>query len=172
MREQSALAAEFVHKAFWREGLHKASAYPLVLHSDNGSPMKGCSLQVKLAELGITSSFSRPRVSNDNAYAEAVFKTTKYHFDYPHQGFVSLEAAQQWVDRFVTWYNHEHQHSALKFVTPEQRHTGVDPDILARRKEVYERAKLEHPERWSGHTRNWTLSKEVHLNPDRKKVPE
>ncbi len=165
--ERSSLAADLIQKAFWRENLHKIHQQPLILHSDNGSPMKGSALQVKLAELGIEPSYSRPRVSNDNAYAESIFKTTKYRPDFPHQGFTSLESAQRWVDQFVHWYNHEHQHSGLKFVTPVQRHTGEDLVILSRRKQVYEQAKAASPNRWSGNIRNWELADEVHLNPER-----
>lgn len=167
LHERSTLAAEFVQKAFWREGLHKTKAYPLVLHSDNGSPMKGCSLQTKLADLGIIPSFSRPRVSNDNAYAEAFFRTTKYHLSCPYQGFSSLVAAQQWMNAFVDWYNNHHQHSGLNFITPSQRHSGVDQAIFAKRTAVYEQARAKNPQRWSKNTRNWSLSSEVYLNPEK-----
>ena len=106
---------------------------PLVLHADNGSPFKGVTLLEKLRDLQIQPSFSRPRVSNDNAFSEALFRTCKYVPNYPVSGFADLSAAQRWVHGFVQWYNYEHRHSAIRFVTPMQRHTGEDKAILAKR---------------------------------------
>lgn len=140
---------------------------PLVLHSDNGSPMKGASLLETLYQLGITPSRSRPRVSNDNPYAESIFRTCKYHPGYPSKGFVDLTEARTWVLAFVRWYNQEHRHSGLNFLTPNQRHEGLSDRIFEKRKQVYEQAKALHPERWSGDTRDWTLEDEVWLNPER-----
>jgi putative transposase len=140
---------------------------PLVLHSDNGSPMKGASLLETLYHLGITPSRSRPRVSNDNPYAESIFRTCKYRPDYPSKGFSDLTAARIWVLSFVHWYNKEHRHSGLNFLTPNQRHDGSTEQIFEQRRQVYEQAKILHPERWSRETRNWTLEEEVWLNPER-----
>lgn len=156
-------AAVLIEKACWAEHMHRGS---LVLHSDNGSPMKGATLLAKLQQLGIVPSFSRPSVSNDNPYSESLFGTLKYTPAYPGKPFDTLDAARNWVRDFVHWYNHEHRHSALKFVTPEQRHTGEDATILARRAELYEEAKQRRPERWSGSTRDWVLEGSVWLNPD------
>jgi putative transposase len=142
----------------------------IVLHSDNGGPMKGATMLATLQRLGIIASFSRPRVSDDNPYSEALFRTLKYRPEYPRQPFASLEAAHFWVTGFVTWYNHEHLHSAIGFVTPADRHTGRDVLLLDRRQQVYEKARRRHPERWSHTTRDWSRVEEVHLNPDR--VPE
>ena len=116
---------------------------PLVLHSDNGSPMKAATFLGLLEKLGIQSSFSRPRVSNDNPYSEAMFRTLKYRPDFPHKGFESLEEARQWAQQFVHWYNEIHLHSGLNFVTPVQCHTGEHVAILEKRKDVYEEAKVE-----------------------------
>jgi putative transposase len=140
---------------------------PLVLHADNGSSFKGATLLEKLHELNITPSYSRPRVSNDNAYSEALFRTCKYVPDYPVDGFASLEDAQRWVHGFVGGYNTEHRHSAIRFVTPAQRHRGEDPQILAQRHALNQAARDQHPERWSGPTRNWTPITVVSLNPER-----
>jgi len=140
---------------------------PLVLHSDNGSPMKGASLLETLYQLGITPSRSRPRVSNDNPYAESIFRTCKYRPNYPVKGFASLTEARRWVLSFTTWYNQEHRHSGLNFLTPNQRHNGLSARVLEQRKQVYETAKLRHPERWSGSIRDWTLEEIVWLNPER-----
>ena len=160
--EEAKFAEELIKKAIINE---KIQGRPLVLHSDNGSPMKAETFQVLLEKLGIQSSYSRPRVSNDNPYSEAMFRTLKYRPEYPHRGFKTLEEARLWSVKFVHWYNCEHLHSGINFVTPDQCHTGVYIDVLKNRKEVYEQAKLKHPERWSRETRDWSAHESVALNP-------
>lgn len=155
-------AAQVVQRAVLAEGCIDR---PLVLHSDNGSPMKGATLLETLYRLGVVNSYSRPRISNDNPFSESLFRTCKYRPAYPYQGFVSLEAAREWIQGFVHWYNHEHRHSAIQFVTPNERHEGFDATRLAQRKAVYEQAKARHPERWSRAIRNWDPVTEVWLNP-------
>jgi len=145
---------------------------PLVLHSDNGAPMKSVTLLSKMYELGITPSRGRPRVSNDNPYSESLFRTLKYCPQWPQNGFASLDAARAWVRDFMRWYNNEHRHSRIRFVTPAERHRGLDHQVLARRHELYERAKGKKPERWSGRTRNWEPIGTVLLNPDREQQVE
>ncbi len=162
--EESNYAEALVEKAVIKE---KIQGTPLVLHSDNGSPMKAATFLVLLEKLGIQSSFSRPRVSNDNPYSESMFRTLKYRPDFPHQGFVSLEESRKWAAQFVHWYNEVHLHSGLNFVTPVQCHTGAHVVVLEKRKEVYEVAKEKHPERWARDTRNWAPHKQVALNPMR-----
>lgn len=147
------------------------SLAPTVLHSDNGSPMKAATMLATLHKLGIAPSYSRPGVSDDNAQVEAFFRTLKYRPGYPTKGFATVQAAQQWVMRFVRWYNREHRHSAIKFVTPEQRHRGEDVAVLAARDALYRRAQSARPERWSSCTRNWERPAEVWLNPVRE-VPQ
>ena len=144
------------------------NGFPLVLHSDNGSPMKGATMLETLYKLGITPSRSRPRVSNDNAYSESLFKTLKYKPNYQPDGFATLEEARLWCLSFVHWYNTEHHHSGLKFLTPEQCHTGEWYNVMERRKNLYEEAKASHPQRWGNRqTRNWTMPLTVYLNPTR-----
>jgi len=142
----------------------------LVLHSDNGGPMKGSTMLATLERLGIVPSFSRPHVSDDNPYSESLFRTLKYRPEYPSGAFANIEAARMWVEDFVAWYNTEHLHSAIHFVTPQDRHTGKDKAILADRQKVYEAARMRNPQRWSGKTRNWERIEVVSLNPEKKKV--
>jgi putative transposase len=139
----------------------------LVLHSDNGGPMKGSTMLATLAHLGIVASFSRPSVSDDNPFIESLFRTLKYRPEYPHKPFDTLEEARAWVATFVTWYNAEHRHSGIRFVTPDERHHGRENNVLANRVRVYERARRQHPNRWSRGTRNWTPAPAVYLNPKR-----
>ena len=160
--ESTEQAAEVFRKAYLREGI---ASDDLVLHSDNGSPMKGATMLATLQRLGVMPSFSRPSVSDDNPYSEALFKTLKYHPGFPDKPFESLEEARRWVVGFEHWYNETHRHSALQFVTPGQRHRGEDIDILEQRHALYEVAKAQHPERWSGSTRNWEAEEIVYLNP-------
>jgi len=163
-RETAELAAEVLKRAVWAEG---CVINPLVLHADNGSPMKGATMKVTMERLGVIPSFSRPRVSNDNPFSEALFRTCKYVPTWPTKGFASIEAARLWVAGFVHWYNKEHRHSAIRFVTPDQRHSGQESALLARRHKVYEGARAARPQRWSGNTRNWRPVGSVWLNPVR-----
>ena len=161
--ESSEQAADVLRKTRLAEAI--SSQQKVVLHSDNGSPMKGATMLATMQKLGIVPSFSRPSVSNDNPYSESLFKTLKYTPLYPSKPFESLDEARQWVATFVKWYNHSHRHSGIKYVTPVQRHQGEDLAILKQRKRVYEDAKKQNPERWSGKTRNWDHESLVRLNP-------
>jgi len=149
---------------------HGIARGQLTLHADNGAPVKGSTLLATLERLGIAPSFSRPRVSDDNPYSESLFKTLKYRPSYPESAFSGIEQAREWVSRFVKWYNTEHLHSAIRFVTPSCRHLGLDKAILQKRAAVYEKAKRLNPLRWSGPTRNWSPIAEVHLNPKKEMI--
>jgi len=164
-RECGDLATDLVEQACRDEGVLRNQ---LTIHSDNGAPMKSATLLATLQQLGIVTSFSRPSVSNDNPISEALFRTVKYRPEYPKGAFKSLEDAQVWFAWFVAWYNEEHQHSGISFVTPAQRHSGADRAILRKREEVYEAAKKRRPDRWSGAIRDWSRIEEVRLN----KAPE
>ena len=139
----------------------------LVLHSDNGMAMRGSTMMSTLQWLGVIPSFSRPHVSDDNAYSEALFRTLKYAPAYPRLPFADLASATRWVARFIDWYNGTHRHSAIGYVTPDQRHHGRERAILAKRHELYQRMRQASPERWSGATRNWSPVGLVVLNPER-----
>jgi len=161
--EESADHAQaMIAAACEREGVQRDQ---LVIHSDNGSPMKAATLLAFLQGIGIVPSFSRPSVSNDNPYSESLFRTAKYRPEYPRKPFESLEHARRWMAWFVAWYNTEHRHSAIKFVTPQQRHDGSDREILAKRASLYEAAKANNPNRWTKETRDWSHIDKVVLNP-------
>lgn len=140
----------------------------LVLHSDNGGPMKGSTMRTTLEQLGVVQSLSRPRVHDDNPFSEALFRTLKYRPGYPEGCFEGLGHARLWVRSFIGWYNHEHLHSAIGFVTPSDRHAGRDREILENRREVYAEAKERHPERFATGVRAWQRPKLVRLNPERR----
>jgi transposase InsO family protein len=144
---------------------HAIEQDQLVLHSDNGGPMKGATMLATLQRLGVVPSFSRPKVSDDNPFSESLFKTLKYRPSYPDGAFKDLNEARAWVERFITWYNLEHRHSEIGYVTPASKHEGQDVGILSARNQVYAEAKAKNPSRWSKQTRNWSPITEVYLNP-------
>ncbi len=160
--ESGELAKHLLERALLREGCWHQ---PPVLHSDNGAPMTSYTLKARLTELGMLMSYSRPGVSNDNPYSEALFRTVKYCPAWPSKGFASLSAVRDWMLTFEQGYNEQHLHSGLRYVTPADRHRGVDRERLEHRKAVYESAKRRHPQRWSGKTRNWEVPGSVSLNP-------
>ncbi len=170
--ESAQIAADLVQRACLKERYHRPSGFgsrqcqqqPLILHADNGNAMRGATLESRLEEMGVLRSFSRPRVSNDNPYSESLFRTVKYRPDYPSRPFASKDEACEWVVSFVDWYNHRHHHSAIKFVTPHQRHSGSAAAICQQRVEVYEKARLANPTRWSRNTRCWDQPKDVWIN--------
>jgi putative transposase len=130
--------------------------------------MTGATMKTTLEKLGIMASYSRPRVSNDNPFSEALFRTCKYRPDWPNKSFATKADAQAWVKFFASWYNNEHLHSAICFVTPSMRHGGQECDVLSKRAILYAKARAQKPERWSGKTRNWQPVGAVWLNPERK----
>lgn len=158
------LAAELVSEACRNNNVDPRG---LVLHSDNGKPMRGSTMIATLQWLGVVPSFSRPHVSDDNPYSEALFRTLKHTPAYPRLPFDDLQSAQCWMARFVDWYNGVHRHSAIRYVTPDERHSGHEHAILARRRSIYERARRSNPRRWTRATRNWTAISQVVLNPQR-----
>jgi putative transposase len=159
-------AAHLAKRAALAEGIHAKAVRP-VLHGDNGATLKATTVLAMLYWLGIKPSYSRPRVSDDNAFVEALFRTAKYRPEFPLKGFGDVDAARQWALRFVNWYNDEHRHSGIRYVTPGQRHAGQDRRVLAARHALYLEARERNPRRWSGLTRNWTPVTAVTLNPER-----
>ena len=162
-------AAHLLKRTALAEGIHAMLTKP-VLHGDNGSTLKATTVLAMLHWLGVKPSYSRPRVSDDNAYVESLFRTAKYRPEFPDKGFTTLDEARRWAARFVHWYNHEHRHSGIRYVSPAQRHAGDDTAILAARHELYLEARHRNPRRWSGATRNWTPIEVVTLNPERDSI--
>ncbi len=167
--ESKELAADLVRKIAADAGVDLCG---WVLHADNGGPMKGSTMVATLQKLGVIPSFSRPHVSDDNPFSESLFRTMKYRPCYPTGGFATIELARAWVQGFVTWYNTEHLHSGITYVTPADRHAGRDEEILANRRRVYEDARRRNPSRWSRHTRRWQRVDVVCLNPDQQEGGE
>jgi len=163
-RESAELAALLLERAVWAEGCLNS---PLALHAENGSAMKGATMKTTMECLGVIPSFSRPWVSNDNPFSDAFFRTCKYVPSWPAHGFATIKEAHAWVHAFVRWYNTEHRHSAIRFVTPEVRHRVEDRAVLRSRHELYQAARARNPTRWSGKTRNWDPVGSVWLSPER-----
>jgi transposase InsO family protein len=162
-------AVALLRRTALAEGVHAMAAKP-VLHGDNGATLKAMTVLAMINWLGLKSSYSRPRVSNDNAFSESLFRTAKYRPEFPQKGFADLQEARQWASAFVDWYNNDHKHSGIRYVSPAQRHDGEDREILAGRHGVYVQAKAAHPRRWARHTRNWNPITVVTLNPERDSV--
>lgn len=162
-------AAHLVRRTALAEGIATCLTKP-VLHGDNGSTLKATTVLAMLHWLGVQPSYSRPRVSDDNAYAESLFRTAKYRPEFPAKGFADLDEARAWAAGFVQWYNVEHRHSSIGYVSPAQRHAGDDQAILAARHALYTTARERNPARWSGNTRNWSPIGAVTLNPERDSV--
>ena len=167
--DDSVHAAHLVRRTALAEGIATMLTKP-VLHGDNGATLKATTVLAMLYWLGVKPSYSRPRVSDDNAYAESLFRTAKYRPEFPAKGFADLDAARTWAAEFVRWYNDEHRHSGIRYVTPGQRHCGADQAILAARHDLYLKARERNPARWSGTTRNWAPIGAVTLNPERDSV--
>lgn len=159
--ESMDLSSKLLQKICIAEGISKNQLH---VHSDNGGPMKGATMLVTMQWLGVVPSFSRPSVSNDNPFSESLFRTLKYCPAYPSKPFESMEAARVWVNEFVFWYNTEHLHSGINFVTPESKHEGMDIEILKNRNIIYLAARNKNPNRWSGETRNWSPIESVKLH--------
>lgn len=151
-------------KELFRRVVRDSNVVPAFVHSDNGGPMKGLTLVSFLVQIGAAMSFSRPRVSDDNPFIEALFRTLKYHVSYP-KFFRDLSYAREWFAGFVDWYNNEHRHSGIDYVTPHQRHNGQHYAILETRQKTLDAAAAAHPERFVNGPRQYNLEGVVVLNP-------
>lgn len=142
--EDGDLAAELVRETYAKQGLDPGE---VIVHADRGSAATSKSLAQLCVDLGVAQSYNRPHVSNDNPFSEAQFKTLKYRPEYPDR-FGSYEDALSYCRHFFPWYNTEHHHSGIAYLTPEVVHHGRAAEVLARRQQVLDRANAEHPERF------------------------
>ena len=168
-RDDSEHAVNLLCRTALAEDLHTLDYKP-VLHGDNGATLEATTVLAMMHWLGLKASYSRPRVSDDNAFVEALFRTAKYRPQFPTKGFSDLEHARQWASSFVHWYNHDHRHSGIRYVSPAQRHAGEDRNVLKARHALYQQARAESPRRWARHTRNCNPITVVTLNPERDAV--
>jgi transposase InsO family protein len=161
-RETGALAEQLFADAIARHGVAPGA---LTVHADRGSPMKSSDLAGLFSVLGVTRSFSRPHVSDDNAFSEALFKTGKYQPDFPG-GFASPSHGRAWFQQFFGWYNVDHQHSGLALFTPADVFYGRIDEVAARRQAALDSAYAAHPERFpNGHPVVRRPPAAVHINP-------
>ncbi len=145
---------EHAHRLFSRI-IRDLNVVPKIVHADNGHPMRGVTLAAFLDKLLVSRSYSRPRCSNDNAFIESFHKTLKYTVGYPKM-FTSLEHARTWYADFIQWYNTEHLHSGLGYVTPQQKRTGEAEAIYSKRDQTINAALKKNPLRWRcGKTRTY-----------------
>ncbi len=143
-KENSALAQQLIEEALRRYGIDEGQ---ITLHQDRGSPMIARSYLDLMAELGVTCSHSRPRVSNDNPFSESQFKTAKGQPDYPGR-FDGPDHARGWFGGYVEWFNPRHHHSGLAGFTPEQVFTGEYLELAAIRQQTLDAQYAAHPERF------------------------
>ena len=144
--ENAGLATQLIEDTCDKHGIARDT---LTLHSDRGSPMRAKSTAELLVDLGVAASFGRPRISNDNPFSEAQFKTLKYRPDFPER-FDGIERARSHLRPFFHWYNHEHRHSGIGFMTPAAVHWGTAPALQAQRAQVLQAAYRAHPQRFKG----------------------
>jgi transposase InsO family protein len=163
-RESSAKAAAMLRRLSGKKVIKG-----VVVHSDNGAPMRGLSMLATMQQLGVVPSFSRPHVSTDNPYSESLFRTLKYRPSYPGR-FETIDEAKDWTRAFVYWYNHKHMHSGISFVTPHERHYGKDVEILKVRRKTYRLAYKQNPARWSRGPQGWKRKEVVYINPAQEEI--
>ena len=142
--ESDKIARRLIATTAKREGIE---ADRLVLHSDRGAQMTSLTVADLLEKLGVTRSLSRPRVSNDNPYSEAAFKTVKYQPTYPKR-FSDIAQARSWMRRFAAWYNAEHYHSGIGYHHPADVHAGTATATATKRQAVLDAAYQAHPDRF------------------------
>ena len=137
----------------------------LTIHADRGPAMTSKTVALLLSDLDILRSHSRPYVSDDNPFSESHFRTIKYRPEFPDR-FGSLEHARQVCRPLFTWYNTEHHHSSLAFLTPAAVHHGRADEVLEGRHRVRLAAYAAHPERFvNGPPRRESLPNAVWINP-------
>ena len=160
--ENSALAKQLFEEAIPRYGIAPGR---LTVHHDRGAPMTSHTFANLLADLGVHQSMSRPRVSNDNAFSEAHFRTAKYQPDYPGR-FLNIDAARAWFREFFDWYNDEHHHEGIALFTPAEVFRGEVDEVVAVRQQALDAAFAAHPERFvKGPPKASRPPAQVRINP-------
>ena len=168
-RESATLAQRLIEETCLKQ---KITAEQLTLHADRGSSMKSKLVAMLLADLGVTKTHSRPYVSNDNPFSESQFKTMKYRPEFPAR-FGSIEDARAFCLDFFYWYNNQHHHSGIGFVTPEEMHYGRAEELRKARQFVLNQAHQQHPERFVNKApRAPELPEAVWINPPTKATDE
>lgn len=142
--EKAGLATELIAATCEKQAVPPGQ---LTIHADRGSAMKSKPVAFLLADLGVTKTHSRPHVSNDNPFSESQFKTMKYQPAFPER-FGSIEDARAFCQDFFAWYNNDHYHSGIAYLTPETVHYGKAAECLKKRSDVLEKAHQAHPERF------------------------
>ncbi|GAA3052325.1 hypothetical protein GCM10010519_81030 [Streptomyces lactacystinicus] len=166
LAESAERAEELIREAIERNGI-----VPETVHADRGTSMTSKKVSQLLIDLGVTRSHSRPKVSNDNPYSEAQFKTTKYMADFP-QRFDSLAHAREWFDAFISYYNHEHRHSGIGLHTPASVHFGTAEEVREQRAVTLAEAYARHPERFGRRPRPPEIPQTAWINdPAKRREP-
>jgi putative transposase len=165
-RETAALAERLIAETCAKHAIEPGQ---LTIHADRGGAMRSKPVALLLADLGVTKTHSRPHVSNDNPFSEAQFRTLKYCPQFPER-FGSIEDARAFGQAFFRWYNHEHRHSGIGFLTPAVVHVGHAASVRAQRQQVLATAYAAHPERFvKGRPQAADLPTAVWINPPVKK---
>ena len=158
-KEDGTLARDLFAEAMKAEGIPPGT---LLIHADNGRPMRSQKLRALFDMLQVTASYGRPHTSNDNAYAESLFATFKGRIAFPEY-FAGVQSARDFCMEFFTWYNGFHLHSSLDFVTPRSVHEGVHQEIFANRNSLLEMNREAHPSRHGGRKKVFGIPGEVRL---------
>jgi putative transposase len=161
-RESADLATKLITETIETQNVERDQ---LVLHSDRGPSMASHSVANLLGSLGVTKSHSRPHVSNDNPFSESQFKTMKYQPEFPAR-FGCYQDASLFCRKFFDWYNNDHYHGSIGYVTPSSLHYGQAPEIIAARKNTLDLAFELRPERFvAGRPVPASLPTAVWINP-------
>ena len=160
--ESKELARKLIQQSALKQGIQPDQ---LTLHADNGPSMTSHTVAQLLEHIGVLKTHNRPYTSNDNPFSESQFKTMKYGAEFPKR-FQSIQHAEAFCQGFFTWYNQQHYHSNLLWLTPESVHYGKGLAILKQRHEILKQAFLKNPKRFNNKMpKQKNLPKAVYINP-------
>jgi putative transposase len=167
-KETGCLAKAFIQETCDKQSITQDTG--LFLHSDRGSSMKSKGVLNLMADMGVTNSFSRPYVPNDNPFSESHFKTMKYRPEFPDR-FGSIEDARLFCRNFFSWYNNHHYHSGIGYLTPASLHYDKAEQIIENRKKVLQEAYMKKKVRFAnGVPQPRPLPEAVWINPPQKEI--